>query len=72
MKDQNIKHQWQQIVIRLKEAAKEKGISQIDIAKKTGLKAPNISRALNLKKCPTLPTLLLIANAVGVEINVNQ
>lgn len=51
----------------LKEIAEEKGITQQEIADKTGYKQQNISRIFSLKYSPRLDVFLNIAKAVGVN-----
>ncbi len=63
MKQEN----WMVFVQLLKTTSEEKGISLVEIAEKTGLKANNISRVFSLQYCPTLRTYLLIASAIGVN-----
>lgn len=65
-----LKNNWKQIISDLKSIAAEKGITQEEIAEKTGLIQSNISRLFSLKYCPTLNTLALICDAVGVEIKI--
>lgn len=59
---------WKVIVLTLKEIATDQGISQQEIAEKTGLLQSNVSRIFALKYCPRLDLLLAIADAVGVTI----
>jgi DNA-binding phage protein len=51
----------------LREIAETKGISQLMIAKRTGLKQSNISIFFNFKRKPNLDTFLQVAEAVGVN-----
>lgn len=51
----------------LKEIAEEKGITQQEIADKTGYKQQNVSRIFSLKYSPRLDVFLNIAQAVGVN-----
>lgn len=51
----------------LKEVADAKGITQQEIAEKTGYTQSNISRIFSLKYSPRLDVFLNIANAVGVN-----
>ena len=55
------------LVQLLKEIAEEKGITQQEIADKTGYKQQNISRIFSLKYSPRLDVFLNIAKAVGVN-----
>lgn len=51
----------------LKEIAEEKGITQKEIADKTGYTQGNISRIFSLRYSPRLDVFLNIAKAVGVN-----
>lgn len=58
---------WQILVQLLKEIAEEKGITQLEIAEKTGYQQSNISRIFSLRYTPRLDVFLNIAKAVGVN-----
>lgn len=64
-KNQN--EQWKLLVLLLKEIAENKGITQNEIAAKTGLLQSNISRFFALKYNPTLDTFLQVAKAINVN-----
>lgn len=59
--------QWKLLVLLLKNIAEAKGMTQIEIAEKTGLKQSNISRLFLLKYPPTLRVFLKIATALDVN-----
>lgn len=59
--------QWQLLVVILKKIAEEKGLSQLEIAKKTGLKTSNLSRMFGLQYCPNLRTFVKVAKAIGIN-----
>lgn len=59
---------WKVLVLMLKYIAEEKGINQIEIANRTGLKKSNVSRVFKLDYCPTMRTFLLLA--VALEANI--
>lgn len=61
---------WHQIVDQLHDAAKKKGLTQIDLEHRTGLIQTNISRIFQKKYIPKISTLLTLAEAIGVEIKV--
>ncbi len=65
-KNPNEQH-WKLLVQLLKEIADEKGITQLEIAEKTGLLQSNISRTFSLLVIPRLDTFLAIARAIGVN-----
>lgn len=60
------------IVNFLNEVAKQRGFSTYDIASRTGLDQAHVWRILNDKKTPRIDTLILIAEAIGVRINVSS
>lgn len=59
--------QWKLLVLLLKYIAEAKGITQIEIAEKTGLKQSNVSRLFSLKYPPTLRVFLQIVTALEVN-----
>jgi transcriptional regulator with XRE-family HTH domain len=63
----NQNEQWKLLVLLLKEVAKEKGITQLQIAETTGLIQSNISRFFSLKYKPSLDMFLQVAKAVKVN-----
>ena len=65
--DNKENEQWMLLVLLLKEIAESKGITQQEIADKTGLLQSNISRFFALKDKPTLDTFLQVAKAVKVN-----
>jgi len=56
------------IVFRLSEIAKDRGISQKDISKESGLPQKTVSLILTGKSVPNLDRLCRIADAIGVRI----
>ncbi len=64
--NQNNQH-WKVLVLLLKEIATEKGISQSDIAERTGYTQSNVSRVFSLKYKVRLDIFLDIAKAIGVN-----
>lgn len=58
---------WKVFVLLLKQIAIDQGISQQQIAERTGLQQSNVSRIFSLKYCPRLDLLLDIAEAIGVN-----
>lgn len=58
---------WKVLVLMLKNIAEAKGITQEEIAVKSGLLQSNISRVFSLRYCPTLQTFLAIATAIEVN-----
>lgn len=65
--DQSNEKHWQTLVLLLQKIAESKGISQHEIALRTGKKASNISRVFALNTRVTLKTFLSIASAIGVN-----
>lgn len=66
MTTQNEAH-WKTLVLMLKHIAKDKGITQEQIAERTGFLQSNISRIFSLRYCPSLHIFLAIANAIEVN-----
>lgn len=58
----------QSIVKELVEERKRLGLTQQDIADRTGMKAPNVTRVESCKFTPTLDVLERYAMAVGKEL----
>jgi DNA-binding phage protein len=63
---------WQDVIIYLREIAKEKGISQQAIAEKIGGKRTAINRIFMLKVCPTIETVRLICVALDINIKFEE
>ena len=60
---------WNGIVSRIKELRSQQGLSVYALAKKTGFTKGYLSHIENLRREPTVGTLLRIANALGVNIS---
>ena len=72
MKSRNEVGDWKSMVGELKEVADKKGITQEDIAKRTGYQQPNVSRFFSLRYIPRLDVFLNIAKAIGVKIKIDR
>ena len=59
--------QWMLLVLLLKEIAEEKGITQNQIAERTGMIQSAVSRFFSLKFKPTLDTFLQVSKAIKVN-----
>lgn len=70
--DQNPNEQWKLLVLRLKEKADSKNMTQEEIAKHSGLLQSNISRFFALKYCPNMSTFLLVAKALGLTLKMED
>ncbi len=68
---QNQQH-WPLLVLLLKLIAAEKGISQEEIANRTGYMRQNINRVFSLRYSPRLDVFLNIARAIGVNFFVED
>lgn len=55
----------------VKQAAADRGMTQTEIARITGLKQSNIARVLSGKYSPTLDTFLKIAGALNLHIDIS-
>lgn len=64
-----MKEDTQKLAENLKRIRSEKGISQGDIVKTTGLDKAMISNIENGKTNPTLATISKLAKAVGVSVD---
>lgn len=64
---QSNEQHWKLLVLILRKIAEKKGISQQEIADKTGLIRSNVNRIFSLQYCPNLRTFILVAQAVGVN-----
>lgn len=60
----------QEIIKELVYERKRLGLTQQDIADKTGMKAPNVTRVEGCKFTPTLDVLERYAQAVGKKIKI--
>lgn len=58
----------QQFCLFMANVAQNSGITHDDIAEQTGIKRPNVSRALNGSHVPSFQTVIRIAAAIGVKI----
>lgn len=59
---------WKLLVLFLRKISEAKGISQQEIANRTGMLRTNINRIFKLLYCPNLKTLLMIAKAINVNL----
>lgn len=66
--EQSNEQHWKSLVLILRKVAESKGISQQEIANRTGMLRTNINRVFQLKYCPKLDTFILIANAIGISL----
>jgi len=72
--DPELKEMWDKsrteyrILGELIKLRKEKGLSQVDLAKKTGYKQQAISRIEKRENSPTLKTLCVLADVLDVDI----
>lgn len=65
------REKWMTLVLMLREISEKKGITQQQLADRTGLKSSNISRVFSLNFCPTLRTFLLLADAMDVSLSLD-
>jgi len=59
------------LVLYLKEVAQRRGLTNQQLADKTGIDRPQINRILNGQKTPTLASFFKIADALGVRLRVD-
>lgn len=72
MKSKKKKEQWEALVLLLKEISKENGITQREIAEKTGFKQSHINRVFSLRFTPTLDTFLKICRALDLDVVIEE
>ena len=58
---------WKILVTLLRKISEAKGLSQQDIADKSGLHRSNINRMFQLQYCPNLNTFIKVAKAIKVN-----
>lgn len=61
---------WGEIIDRLIEERRSKGITQIDLARATGYTQSVIARLESKKTVPQLDTLLKVATALGCSLEI--
>ncbi len=66
------KQKWESVVTELRQAAREKGVTQEMISERTGLIQSNISRMFGLKFTPTLKNIISIASAIGLKVKFEE
>ena len=76
LKDPGFAEEWErskhefEIMKLLVEARSEMGMSQSELARRTGIKQPNISRLERGVCSPTLDTLAALAHGLGKEMRI--
>lgn len=58
----------QRFCLFMANVAQQSGITHDAITEQTGIKRPNVSRALNGSHVPSFQTVIRIASAIGVKI----
>ena len=77
LKDPEFAEEWErskpeyEVMKLLVEARSELGMSQSELARRTGIKQPNISRLERGACSPTLETLGALAHGLGKELQIN-
>ena len=77
LKDPEFAEEWErskpeyEVMKLLVEARSELGMSQSELARRTGIKQPNISRLERGVCSPTLETLSALAHGLGKELQIN-
>jgi transcriptional regulator with XRE-family HTH domain len=56
------------VLVELRRAWLTSGLTHEEIAGRTGIVRPNITRVLNGKHMPTLKTLVCVADALGYDL----
>lgn len=60
--------QWMLLVLILKDVYEQKGLTQSQIAKNSGMHQSHVSRFFALKYAPNLDTFTKISKAIGVSV----
>ena len=68
MKRNDAENISKKVVSLLNKARIEKSISKSQISKATGMRRTAITLIENNKNCPTLRSLLMLANSIGVDL----
>jgi len=68
MNEELIEAKCQAFIKTIKSLREKKGLSTTDVANLTGLKQPNVSRIEGGAYMPNLPTLMKLAEALGVDL----
>lgn len=68
MNKEQAEQHWQAQVDRLQQIAAEKGISQNEIARRSGISQPAVQRFFKKTFCPTFRVAQQIADAVGYDL----
>jgi len=77
LKDPGFAEEWErskpeyEVMKLLVEARSEMGMSQSELARRTGIKQPNISRLERGVCSPTLDTLAALAHGLGKEMRIS-
>lgn len=69
--EERTRKQMAELVHKLVECRKSKGLSQQNIAEATGMAASNIARFESCKRIPTMQVLAKYADAVGMELHID-
>lgn len=69
MKDEQYVEAGRQLLGFLKIEAAKKGITEVEIAERTGLHQPNVSRMLACRYMPTIDNFMKLAQAIGVNLH---
>lgn len=64
----NKDERWKLLILAVKHAAKQKQITQREIAEITGFDRPNANRMLNCNSSITLANFIKLANSVGINL----
>lgn len=72
MEDEKFQDETRMLLSKLKEFAKEKGITEQQIAEKTGFIQSNVNRLFEGKYLPLLDNFLQLADAIGYHIELKE
>ena len=72
MKNEKYTEAGRMLLRFLHQEAKSKGITQEQMAAKTGFDSPNVNRMLNYRYSPTLENFLKLADSIGVRLELHS
>ena len=66
------KNEWHSYALLLKKEMKIQGLNQSELAEKAGLNRSTIGRFFELQFCPKLDTVIAVAKALDLELNIKK
>jgi len=72
MKNEKFTEAGRMLLRFLHQEAKSKGITQEQMAVKTGFDSPNVNRMLNYRYIPSLENFLILADSIGIRLELHS